>query len=201
LIRFLASKGQRKDGIGVRSLSDEEIAAIEHGIANVSYMRDPALVRRFKETVWEIADYRNGGDANGHSLTQRLEFWKNAVFLIRHHPVVGVGTGDMPASFRRAYEETDSRLLTANRLRSHNQYLAIGVAFGLAGLLYFLVVLISIFIHPNRRHDVMLNGYFIILTLSMVTEDTLETQPGATFFALFLCLLLFSKERNPSAIR
>ena len=39
LIRFLTSKGLRKDAAGVRQLSTAEVKAIEHGVANHIYLQ------------------------------------------------------------------------------------------------------------------------------------------------------------------
>lgn len=190
LIRFLASKGLKKDAMGLKTLDADEIRGIEDGMANVSLLNASAINRRIKELVWEIVDYRNGGDANGHSITQRVEYWRTAWYLIGKHRWFGVGTGDMPDAFKTAYEETGSRLLPENRKRSHNQFLAITVALGVAGLCYFLLVLlVALMRNGARSGNLMYIGFWLIAVLSMLSEDTLETQPGATFFALFFVLL------------
>ncbi|MFM2135283.1 MAG: hypothetical protein RL021_683 [Bacteroidota bacterium] len=190
LIHFLASKGLKKDAEALKTLSPDEIAGVENGISNVSMLKAAAINRRIKEIVWEIVDYRNGGDANGHSITQRLEYWKTALYLIGEHPFFGVGTGDMPDAFDSAYDRTDSRLLHKNRKRSHNQFLAITVAFGIAGLVGFLLLLTVGMIRDGIRHrNLLYIAFWSIAVLSMLSEDTLETQPGATFFALFFVLL------------
>lgn len=195
LIRFLASKGVKKDAQGLRSLDAEDIRGIENGVANVSLLKGSAVNRRIKEVVWEIVSYRDGGDANGHSITQRLEYWKTALYLIDEHPLFGVGTGDMPAAFASAYDATDSRLLPENRKRSHNQFLAVAVAFGVAGLGLFLMVLLAGLIKNGiKSGNLMYIGFWLIAVLSMLSEDTLETQPGATFFALFFVLLAIPNE-------
>jgi hypothetical protein len=196
LIRFLASKGMKKDAEHFKKLSNEEVRAVEKGIANHAYMSDPELVRRMKEVVWEIADYRNGGAVNGHSVTQRFEFWNAGIRILKQHPWFGTGTGDMPSSFRAAYADMQSRLEPSQQLRSHNQFLAIGVAFGAIGLVFFIIVLSGTGIVAIRRRDVLLGGFWLIAMLSMLTEDTLETQPGATFFALFISLFLFSRSKD-----
>jgi hypothetical protein len=42
--------------------------------------------------------------------------------------------------------------------------------------------------------------FFIIIFMSMLTEDTLETQAGATFFAFFNALLLFGRRRHSDGL-
>ena len=193
LIRYMSSKGLRKDAYGFRQLSAGDIHAIEQGIGNYSYVNMSGVERRFRETLWELDKYERNGDANGHSLAQRLEYWKTARYIIRHNAWMGVGTGDMNLEFRRAYIETNSSLLPQYRLRSHNQFLSATVALGFIGLIIFLLVIVAPITstHPNR--DLLFVGFWIIAIVSMFTEDTLETQPGATFFALFIAFLLYSR--------
>ncbi len=192
LIRFLSSKGLKKDSVGMTQLSDEEITAITRGLANVLYLDLSPIELRLQETFWEWSAYRSRGDVNGHSLAQRLEYWGNAAWVIRHHPWLGVGTGDLPDQLLNAYEVRQSPLTDKYRLRCHNQYLAVGVALGVIGLSYFIVVLLLPFFSTVKT-DVLFWGFWLIVVLSMFTEDTLETQPGATFFALFMALFLCSR--------
>jgi O-antigen ligase len=82
------------------------------------------------------------------------------------------------------------------RLRAHNQYLAIGVGLGIPALLYFLLTLIYPLAERIRKRDILFLSFWLIFFISMFTEDTLETQAGATFAALFWSLFLFSGENR-----
>ncbi len=194
LIRFLSSKGLRKDGDAVLKLTDKEIRAIEGGVANVNYQNITSMKARLMKVLWEFDLFMRGGNPSGHSVTQRFDFWKAATGIIREHPVLGVGTGDMPTAYSEQYEKMKSRLLPKYRMRAHDQYLAITVAFGFIGLLYFLFALIAPMILQKKFLDYYYVLFWIIAVLSMITEDTLETQPGATFFAFFSSLFLFGKK-------
>ncbi len=194
LIRFLASKGFRKDGDGVMKLTDKEVHSIEGGIANVNYQDMTSMKARLMQVLWEYDQFMEGGNPSGHSVTQRVEFWKAAIGIIREHPVVGVGTGDMPEAFRREYEKTKSPLIPEWRMRAHNQFLAIAVAFGFIGLAYFIFAMIYPLLNNKKLYDFFYFTFWLIVFLSMFTEDTLETQPGATFFAFFSALFLFGRK-------
>jgi hypothetical protein len=192
LIRFLASKGMRKDADGVQALSGKEIAAIENGIANVNNMNKANLHSRIYNIYWEIDDYLRGGNPTGHSVTQRLEYWKTAGLVIKENLWVGVGTGDVMVEMHKKYIETESRLEEGYRKRPHNQYLSIAASLGLMGLFWFLFTIFSpLYVFPKSRNIL----YCIFLTIalgSMISEDTLDTQAGVTFFAFFNAFLLFS---------
>lgn len=196
LIRFLTSKGLRKDSTGIATLTDSEVRSIESGIANVDYQYTFNIGNRVHQTLWELEQYRLSGDPSGHSVAQRIEFWKAATGIIKDHPIAGVGTGDVPDAFKRQYEKMQSQLDERWRLRSHNQYLSIAVAFGITGLLWFIFTLIYPLIRQSRSGDYLYVFFVIISILSMITEDTLETQAGITFFALFTCIFLFVNPQN-----
>jgi hypothetical protein len=194
LMRFLASKGLRKDGEGLSKLTDEEIRAIEKGIANVDYMSP--LKGRISEIIWELRVYNNSGEVNGHSITQRFEYWKAACSIISKNPLIGVGTGDVQSAFDRQYEESRSPLSREWRLRSHNQYLTIAVTFGFIGLAWFIFTLIYPALKLGRFSDFLYLSFFVIAAVSFLTEDTLETQVGVTFFAFLNSFLLFTPGRK-----
>ena len=195
LVRFLASKGLRKDASGVRQLTEKEVGLIEQGVANIAYSEMSNIRARLTQIVWEFDQLIHGGNPSGHSVTQRMEFWKAGWQIAKTHLLTGVGTGDMPASYKMQYDFMDSPLDEAHRLRAHNQFLAILVAFGLPGLLFFLLAFFYPMYAKNTHIGFLFGTFLIVATLSMVTEDTLETQAGATFIGLFYPLLLFGKEK------
>ena len=197
LMRFLASKGLRKDSAALAQLTEAEIHAIELGITNVNY-QSPSFKGRLVQIIWEFNQYANGGDPNGHSLMQRIESLKAASSVIRSNLLLGVGTGDLPAEIHKQYSIINSKLDKYHYLRSHNQYLAIAVAFGIFGFLYFLFAVFYPLSYKKKDLNYFYLIFFITALLSMLTEDTLETQAGATFFAFFNAFFLFA---NPKETR
>lgn len=200
LIRYLTSKGLTKDSAGIAALSQDEIAQIEKGVTSVQERSVSALQLRLRDFFREYQDYRVNSDPSGNSLLMRFEFWKTAFYIIKRSPWKGVGTGDARLAFRQAYLRMDSTLDHEWRLRSHNQFLAIAVCFGIPGLLIFLWSLIRpVRILAGQLHP-LYAVFLSIAVLSFLTEDTLETQPGVTFFAYFNSLLLwYSQNRKDEA--
>ncbi|MFH1004798.1 MAG: O-antigen ligase family protein [Bacteroidota bacterium] len=196
LIRFLTSKGLNKNAKGISALSDEEINAIEKGIANVNYMGIFNPKARVMEIIWEFNIYLQGGNPSGHSVVQRIELWKASIGIIKENFFFGVGTGDVEDAFSEQYKKINSPLTKEFHLRSHNQFLAIGTAFGLFGIIWFLLTLFYPLFVKKKWMDYFYITFFIIAILSMFTEDTLETQAGVTFFAFFNCLFLFARKEN-----
>lgn len=196
LIRFLSSKGFPKDATGVAKLTEEEISAIEQGIPNRYYLDHWPWQNRIYTTLYEIETYREFGYAEGFSLGMRLEFWKTAKKIIEQQPLLGVGTGDVQDAFDLQYYLDKTSLSEKNRRRAHNQYLTIWLTYGVFGLLYFLFYLLW----PLKGN---LDGFYPIFLavamLSFLTEDTLETQAGVTFFAFFNALFVLGMPQESNS--
>ena len=192
LVRYLTSKDLRKDAQGVLALTDEDIQNIEQGVANYNNWRHPGLHARLSSTLFEYNLYKRFNNPNGGSLSQRIEFTRASFHIIGQHPWFGVGTGDVPQAFSKAYDEIQSPLKEEFRFRAHNQYLAIAVAFGLVGLAFFLFVLFYPWFSSRKNHTYLYMVFLTIMLLSMFPEDTLETQAGASLFAFFGAFLLFA---------
>lgn len=193
LIRFLNSKGWRKDGEAVAKLTDDEVGAIEKGVANINYLRRSFFRARLSQIIYEYKNYQQRGDPSGHSMLQRLEYWKAAIGIIRDNPWLGVGTGDINQAFTDQYDKTGSPLDLEFRLRAHNQYLRIGGSLGIIGLTLFILFLLYPIFAARAWEEMLFMPFIIIVILSMITEDTLETQVGATFFAFFYAFLLWGR--------
>lgn len=199
LVRFLTSKGFRKDADAVDRLTPDEITAIEKGEANYIFMKEFRIRGWVYEFLMGYDNYRQTGNATGSSMMQRLEYWKASLGIIERNWLTGVGTGDMNIAFEQQYIRMHSKLAPDQRWRSHNQFLSIFVGFGIFGLAWFLF---AIFYPPfmlKRYDDYFFLVFFIIALLSMMTEDTIESQMGVTFFAFFYSFFLFARrEKEPA---
>lgn len=188
LIRYLSSKGLTKDAEGVAALSDSDIRAIESGIANYLEPEWTGLEKRLHQIFFEVNAYRSGANPSGNSLLQRLEFWKAGVHLLKDRWLIGTGTGDLQRAFDRAYDEINSPLDDPFRHRAHNQFMSAWIALGVIGFLWICVLFIyPIVARVGRIPSNRSLAFFTIAFLSFFSEDTLETQAGITFFALFYC--------------
>jgi hypothetical protein len=191
LIRFLASKNLLRDASGVNALSDNEVIAVENGIANVNFIDGSSVILRIKQLAWEYRSFYYSGNSSGHSIMQRLEFWKSALYIFKKQPLTGTGTGDVKREYALAYDEMHSSLLPNFRLRAHNQYITMFVTFGVLGGVYFIFAMLYPWFRLRKRNDILYTGFLIIILLSMITEDTPESQAGVSIMAFFNSLFLF----------
>jgi len=193
LIRYLNSLHLRKDAQGLKQLSDADIANIEKGIANAEFAKKLSLKKRIYKLIWEYNLYQGGNPAYGHSMVQRLVLWHTAIKIFLKHPVFGVGTGDVRDAFQNEFIKENSNFIDSG-LRSHNQYLSFAVTLGAFGLIVFLFSLI----YPATKLNLWsFSPYFylfVIITLSMFWEDTIESQVGVTIYAFFSSIYLFTRK-------
>ena len=197
LVRYLTSKGLRKDRNGVLALSFADVKNIENGIANYKMANRFSITNRLYQIVWEIDLYIKGaGRANpsGHSITQRFEFWRCATAIISDNFFAGVGVGNVKSSLNQYYISTRSHLNPDRFFYPHNQYLTLMVRYGFFGLILFFISIIGAILYEKKQHDFFVIIYLFILLLSMINEDTLETQYGIVLFAYWGSLFIFGRD-------
>ena len=186
LIRYLASKNFSKDAVGIKKLTPFDMHNIENGIASVELLQT-GIMARLNGIKYQ---FNNNFDPNGHSILQRLEYWKTALEIIQKNWIIGTGTGDVQLAFDQQYEKDNSILLKKNRLRAHNMYLTIWVTFGIIGLIIFFGFLYS-FIRFNIKNKELIGIlFFFVMIATFLIEDTIETQMGVSIISLFTGLFL-----------
>lgn len=192
LIHYLSSQGVRKDSIGFAALSETDIRRVEQGITSVTSGRREPIRARIEQVLYELERYRATGDANGHSVAMRLEFLRAGKAIARDHWRTGVGTGDTRPAFAEQYDRMGSTLLPKWRLRAHNEYLTLWISFGAFGLVWSLLSWLVPALARGAFRRPLFMCWAIIFVVSCLGEDTIETQMGATFFALYYTLFVFA---------
>lgn len=195
LIRFLTSKGEYKNQKAVMNLTPNEIKAIEQGVSNCNNLKTNAFERRIQNTIWEFDNYKRGRDYNGHSIVMRWVYWKTAFTIFKENLIIGVGTGDIQDAFNNQYDKENSILTEKYRLRAHNQFFTAFITYGIIGGILFLVFLFYPFIALNLKDNYLYLAFFLVMIISMFTEDTIDTQVGLTLFVFFNSLLIFNKDQ------
>lgn len=189
LIRYLASKGLPKDAAGIDQLSDADIFNILAGNTNCNEPQWNALEKRWHQIVFEYQTFQSGENPSGHSIFQRLEYYKAAKFIIERNLLFGVGQGNVKSAYNEAYKQTSPNLDEKVQHAVHNQFLSYWIAAGLAAILSFLLYFYFMWKHA-RKNEIVL-AFVILAMLSCLTEDTLTTQPGVAFFAFFSTFFFF----------
>lgn len=196
LIRYLDSKHLTKDASGIQALSASDVKAIEKGIADVEDLKI-GLIARINGLNYQLM---NPSDPNGHSILQRIEYWKTALQIIEKNWFLGVGVGDVQQAFNHQYKQNNTQLTQEHQLRAHNSFLTSWVSFGLLGFVLFCwMQSYFLYVFSVKKEIVPLLFGLIILS-SFFFEDTLETQMGVTFFAFFYSFFFEKTEKTTSPL-
>lgn len=192
LIRYLTSKGYRKDAEGIEKLTDSDLHNIESGMTNYRFANGLSFFNRVYEIVWEIDVYRKGGNPSGHSVTQRLEYYKMAAQIIGENFWLGTGTGGYYDSYQKKYDQNTFFKEQQFRQRSHNMFLSYWIDFGLIGLLYICYAMFSPIILEHKTRSFLLMVFMLIVLLSFMNEDSLNNHDAISFFSFFYPLYLYN---------
>ena len=193
LMRYLTSKGLRKDAEGIHALNQQDIQNVENGIANIIYQKNKySIYPRIYQTIWEYYIYSKTGNANYQSFSQRIEFSKAALTIIKRNIWFGVGTGNWKAEFRKAYQENNSKLSEELYASSHNQYLNYMVKFGFVGLIVIIFLIIYPVFYTRRNRDTLFMIFLIFLFFANFADSNFESHMGNSFFTFFYCVFLVS---------
>ncbi|MGQ9621703.1 MAG: O-antigen ligase family protein, partial [Bacteroidales bacterium] len=196
LIRYLTSAGLRKDSAGLSYLTPADIGNVERGITNKMFSFWGPWKSKLYEIIWQIDYYKNGGNPSGHSITQRIEFVKTGWHIFLRYPVFGTGTGDLRKEYLMQYEIDNSPLNPAYRLLSHNQFITFLASFGITGIIIICFSILFPCIAQGALKRYLPVLFILIIIISMLWEDTLESHTGVSFFAYFYSLFVFGYEET-----
>lgn len=187
LLRYMTSKGLRKDSLGFTQITQEEISAIEKGIANVNFLDGRGIATRIHIAMWELRRWRDGMQRHESSVSMRLFLWKSGFELIEQNLVFGIGAGDLQDAYVDVFKNSIHHESTSIR-RAHNQYLTVAIGGGMLACFFFLLWLISIFKSYDGTHKFLFTAGAIVYSMGMLWEDSLESQAGV---ALAIILLIY----------
>ncbi len=197
LIRYMTSKGLRKDAEGVKVLTKQDILNIEKGYTNVIFQKKKySPYPRIYQTVWEYYMYSKTGNPSYQSFSQRLEFAKTAIAIIKENLWFGVGAGNWKAEFRKTFEKNNSKLDKELYASSHNQYLNYMVKFGIPGFLIIMFLLVYPVIKSKSYTDPLFLTFLVFMFAANFGDSNFETHMGSSFFLFFYCLFITNKNNN-----
>ena len=195
LTRYLTSKGLKKDAEGITRLTPQDIQNIENGIANVIFQtKKYSLYPRIYQTVWEFYMYSITGNPSYQSFSQRIEFAKGAITIIKKNFWFGVGAGNWKEEFKRAYTNNNSKLDQGLYASSHNQYLNYMVKFGFVGFIIILFFIVYPVVKTKSYRDPLFLIFLVFLFFANFADSNFETHMGSSFFLFFYCLFVIQPD-------
>ncbi len=121
----------------------------------------------------------------------RMLIWQSSLEIIKDHPILGVGTGDVNYTLLDKYREHHIVMAEEREYNAHNQYLQTYLATGLAGFLVLIACLLIAFIVAYRRENLLYLLFILIFGFHILVESMLERQAGVVFYSFFNALLFY----------
>lgn len=160
----------------------------------------PTFRNRLKFVWWDFQHYSRGGYAEGLSDTPRILSIDAGKALIKEHPVMGTGFGDLQTEITVWYTRNIPYLKGYEQLLPSNEGLIYAVGAGLIGFMIFLTAVLYPFSMRNYRSDFSWISFHALAIFGFIYEIGLETQYGIFIYAFLGCWLFMQlKESNVSA--
>lgn len=158
----------------------------------LSYKFVPSFKKKIDYMLYDLDQFRKGDKTQMPSDFVRLVTLQLGFEVFQESPVMGSGIGDLRDEMNKLYARDYPMLDKPRWYLPHNQFMFVLTAYGVVGLLWFLLALFwPILQNGGYRHLLFLGFYAIILT-SFMAEASAELQIGHSFFLLFT--LLFVRE-------
>jgi len=163
-----------------------------------AYLFSPTFKVRIDQTISDIKSYNESDET---TVCLRITFVKNALKLIKKHPILGTGTGSYAKEYS-AIKPTPPDLKIINPPDPHNSYTYIGVQYGIVGiiilLLFFAVPLwYSRFLPEKEKY--IARGIVITLMIGSLTNTSISDMVTRYLYIYFITLS-FAALPKPSSL-
>jgi O-antigen ligase len=159
----------------------------------------PTLRNRVQYVVYDFNNYSKGNFIPGLSDGARVLSLKAGWFITRHHPLVGVGFGDMKAAVRNWHQTYQPTSFEYDRFLPLNEWLFYGTGSGVLGLICFTVGIVML-IRMIWKAGIVEKTIVVVLLIPLITDDTLESQFGVVIFIFVLMWLVLHQKLNQQAV-
>lgn len=147
------------------------------------------------EKIEQILDNPN---QSAESTTLRILVWSASIEVIKHHPIIGVGNGDVKNELNTVYTQRNYKVPLEIKMNSHNQYLETYIGTGIIGLM-ILVFMITLPFFIIKSKTLLMQGFIIIFAFNILVESMFNTQAGVIFIVFFYSFLI-SQTKNKNSI-
>lgn len=142
----------------------------------INYVKDPYVYTHVPR-----------GEIRGNDA--RLILWTASADLLKEHPN-GVGVGNLPLAIEAKLLEYGQVNLAKEHLNPHNQFFHTAVETGWIGLIWLLVILISMLWFGWKHKQELLILVVCAFAFNGLFESMIERQSGIVFWLLWSCMLI-----------
>lgn len=158
-------------------------------LVNQSRFAKDKLFDTFQKIGFNTGEEVSEIGAEYHKIGLREKIWTSSLELIQQRPILGHGAGVEKKPLARINERNGYNI--PDNYHSHNQFLTVGVHYGIIGFVWLIVILGIPFINAAKRKNLPEFLIITIMVVSMITESFLEVQQGVFYFCVFISLFAF----------
>ncbi|MDC6362075.1 MULTISPECIES: O-antigen ligase family protein [Flavobacteriaceae] len=148
---------------------------------------------RFGQSIDQINEITENKEG---SLTERYQYIKCSMELIKEAPIFGYGIGDVNDVVKgKLIKYNYTHLLERGVYDPHNEFLKVYIGTGVIGFLLFLGIFVSLFYKAYSTRNRLLLFYVGFVFFICLAEPFLSRQAGILPILFFIGLLAY-KERN-----
>ncbi|MGI4821765.1 MAG: O-antigen ligase family protein [Janthinobacterium lividum] len=156
----------------------------------------PTLQNKVANTRTDAAQMESVQAANNYSMTARVYSYQAAWAIIQKHPLLGVSKVRLAHEMAQEYSYRFPEIEPDRYVLPHNQFIYNLAAYGVLGLLVFLLGYYYSLMVAVRQKNALLLLIYLIITISFVVEYTLESNIGV-IVGLFFMLLAAASPLGP----
>lgn len=171
------------------------LASVAVAITVMYSLTNGAPTGRLMEVKQEILNHKANQDPTSSGL--RLEFYTNAMLLIKNNPIIGAGTGSFEIDYRQLAETQDT--VSTYVPNPHNEYLLTGQELGIVGLICLLAFFVipwklSYRLVPTERdmgdYGYALRGLILTISVGSLFNSLLLDSGEGKFYCVLAGVLL-----------
>ncbi len=152
-------------------------------IPTLAYFTVPSLRAKADYARYEMWRSAQGFDSSDYSDAGRITSIRLGLRLFQESPLLGIGPGNLRLRMDQLYA---AEYPAAPAIRPHNQFVSILAGSGLLGLALFIASLTLILLQGGAWRNPLFLGFFVVMILSFLVENTLENSMGVGVWLLGL---------------
>jgi O-antigen ligase len=131
----------------------------------------------------------------------RYILWNTSQKAIENSNYLGVGVGDVQKVLSHELATAGYTVLAKENYNSHNQYLQIGLATGIFGIVLYVLSLVYILLDFIKKQNIEAVILLLFFMLTFLFESVLERQNGIILYSFVIGMQLYTSKYKKSTLR
>ncbi|MCF6139760.1 O-antigen ligase family protein [Flavobacterium sp. K77] len=124
----------------------------------------------------------------------RYILWSTSQKAIENSNYLGVGVGDVQKVLSHELARDGYTVLAKENYNAHNQYLQIGIATGIFGIVLYVLSLGCILLDFIKKQNIEAVIMLLFFMLTFLFESVLERQNGIILYSFVICMQLYTSK-------